>query len=368
MEGIGCYGNDSVTVFKVYAGINMVVGLLAFVFGTAIVISLFLLNKHLFYNQRLLIYLNSSNIFGGLVSMTSFNPFFSDGVPTRSVYCTINAFFFNSFVLTQLSIIWWIALDGFRPYLSTRKIFYPSFGLEVILVILVFAIPPLILWIPAIPSVDLYGPDGPLCDIQTLNYTTCKVIINGYIGVSVYLFVPFVFTIILLPLLLMVGKKKMKKDQSQFESSNPQIREIMVVRKEVRQLQVYPLIYLIFMIPSVIHFATTAISNNISNEVNQVVLVTYFIYVVCNNIRGITLSVVYVYGRRKRDASFKNIGQRIRANFRRTELIKSYNTRKDNLYLSYGDSLDAKEIQARNNVMRSFSFSSIALTEQLLDS
>lgn len=359
-----CYGNESAVIFKVYAGINMAMGLVACVFGLFTVISLLLLNKHLFYNQRLLIYLNSSNIFGGLVSMASVNPFLSDGLPTNSIYCTINAFFFNSFVLTQLLIIWWIALDGFRPYLFTRNILYPSFGLEVTLLVLVFALPPLVLWIPAIPGVGLYGPDGPLCDIQALNYTTCEPITNGYIGLSVYLFLPILVTIFLLPILLIVGKRKMQKDEHKFESANPQTREIMVVRKEVWQLQVYPLIYLIFIIPSVIHYIVAGIGI-ISNDVKKIVLATYFFYIVCNNVRGITLSFVYVFGRKKLDMSFQNMRHRIKTNFRRNDIIKSYNTSKGNLYLSYGDSLDGKEIKAKNLTR---SMTSITLTENLLDS
>ena len=189
-----CYGNDAVFLYNAYAVLNIVFGFVACFSAIFVLAILLLLDKHLFYNQRILIYLNISVILGGLVSITSINPFLSRGMPTRSTYCTINGFMYNWSILSQLIMIWWITIDVFRLTTHKKILQYPGYKLEIVLVIIVFFFPPLVLWIPALPQIDIYGPDGPLCDIQSLNYTTCdKIEIPGYVTLAAYRFLPFFF-------------------------------------------------------------------------------------------------------------------------------------------------------------------------------
>ncbi len=352
-----CYGVDAVFVYNAYAVLNIVFGLVACLFGTFVLAILFLLDKHLFYNQRILIYLNISVILGGIVSITSINPFLSHGTPTRSTYCTINGFMYNWSILSQLIIIWWITIDVFRLTANTKILKIPGYKLEVILVMVAFLLPPMILWIPALPQIDAYGPDGPLCDIQTLNYTTCEIIlVPGYVGLAVYRVLPFLCSLIVLSSLLIIGMFKLRKELGKSLFCNPQQGEVSLIRRSAIHLQIYPLLFFIFSIAPSIHFIVRAA--NVQD--GWIILTTYFFYIVGNNLRSITLSLAFVYNKDTR-VSFRSMTtvRTLREFFKiNSNPVTPYNN-DPSLYVSQGDSRDAKEFKARNK--------QYALTESLLD-
>ena len=195
--------DDSIIVYKVYAGMNILMGFVACFLGTFVLSVLFMLDKHLFYYQRLIIYLNVSVILGGLVSITSINPFLVDdsGELTKSTFCTINGYLFNWSILTQHVLIWWMSIDAFILSMRNIRSLKPQNSIstiEIIAVLAAFLVPPLLLSIPALPSIDQYGPDGPLCDIQKFDFIKCEPILLGYILLCIYRFLPFSLSIIVL--------------------------------------------------------------------------------------------------------------------------------------------------------------------------
>ena len=329
-------------LYKAFAVLNIILGITACLFAIFALVALFLLDKHLFYNQRLLIYLNIAIILGSLVSIASINPLLvGDTHPTRSHYCTVNGILYNWSILTQLMIIWLITIDLFRLSRSVDKLLnHPGHVAEITLLSIAFFLPPLILWIPAIPSIDMYGPDGPLCDIQTLNYTTCKTISNGYIALAVYRIGPFVFSLTIIPILILIGLCRLRTlgMMRKLPSCNPQRQELVNISSTVWQLQVYPLVYFIFSIPPIIHFITQG-----KEGIDALVLMTYFFYILGNNVRAISLSFAFLFNKDTR-ACFRKIRERIFNGH--SSLVASYHNQ-PSLYCNMGDSLDAKEYHAR---------------------
>ncbi len=339
-----CYGVDAVFLYKAFAALNIVLGITACLFAIFALVALFLLDKHLFYNQRLLIYLNISIILGSLVSITSINPFLAgDADPTRSHYCTVNGILYNWSILTQLMIIWLVTIDLFRLSRSVDKLLnHPGHVAEIVLVSIAFFLPPLLLWVPAISSIDLYGPDGPLCDLQTLNYTTCKKIYNGYIALAVYRIGPFVLSFTIIPILILISLCRLRTRgmMGRLLSCDPQRRELVNISGTVWQLQTYPLLYFIFSIPPIIHFIIQG-----REGIDALALITYFFYIFGNNFRGISLSFAFLFNKDTR-ACFRKIRERMFNYKGGDSLIASYHNQ-PSLYCNMGDSLDAREYHAR---------------------
>ena len=333
---------------------NILMGFVACFLGTFVLSVLFMLDKHLFYYQRLIIYLNVSVILGGLVSITSINPFLVDdsGELTKSTFCTINGYLFNWSILTQHVLIWWMSIDAFILSMRNIRSLKPQNSIstiEIIAVLAAFLVPPLLLSIPALPSIDQYGPDGPLCDIQKFDFIKCEPILLGYILLCIYRFLPFSLSIIVLPILFIISTIKIQREikRTQIDTGNNcQYQEVVNTKHTALQLQMYPLLYVIFSVVPGIYF----VADIGSRQRHVPKLVIYFLYILIRNFRGIAVSLAFSLDKDTRSRLRKtNVSYAIkmfaRSRVRKNQVIHSYSNER-NLYTSYGDSLDAKQMRA----------------------
>ena len=353
-----CFPSSAHTVYRAYAVVNIVMGFVASALGATVLMVLFLLDKHLFYYQRLIIYLNIAVIFGGVVSMISVNPFLSDGdgAPTKSTFCTINAILFNWSTDSQHLIIWWVSIEVFRLGLSRTSLATNRLitKIEVVLILVTFFLPPLLLWIPAIPSVNQYGPDGPVCDIERFDYSSCERSISGYILVAIYKFIPWTVLLILLPILLIINACRIQKDFRRIRGSNCQHqREIVNIRQTALQLLVFPFLYIAFsVVPALYYIVDSTLENTSANKSTRYVLV--FLNLLIRNFRGISVSLGFAFDKdtrsRLRIAGLLFSFRKLVGKEKSIVPYSQYN--ESNLYTSYGDSLDAKEMRAilRNTI------------------
>ena len=345
-----CYPPDA-PMYRGIAIANVVLGVTVCVLGVSVLIVLFLLDKHLFYYQRLIIYLNVSVIFGGVVSIMSINPLLPD---TESAYCAVNGILFNWFVLTQYIIIWWISIAAFK--LSMRNISLhtesskPSL-IEILLLLVAFFLPLLCVWIPALPSIDLYGPDGPLC-VKVLN-TDCKKLDDVHLTIAYYRLIPLSLSIIVFPILFLISVLKFKLDSKKklpCHECQQQHSEIFSIKHLALQLQFYPVLYVALSITPILFYAVD------SDEKHY--FVVHLLYIIIYNLRGIAVFLMSAFDKDTRSrltkASFSNALKRlVRLDREYRGNNRPFSFNRSNLYTSFGDSLDGKEMKAtrKNNLM-----------------
>ena len=338
-----CFNHDILHTYQAFAIINVILGCFSSLCGAMVLFILLRLGKHLFYRQRLVMYLNCSVVLQGLVSIISINAFLHGEEDLgKSTYCTINGFLFNWSVLTQLIIIWWIAIDIFRinRFHINLEQFVTKF--ELFQVFTMFLLPSLLLIILATPVVNLYGPDGPLCDIQVFNYSNCEQIDSGYIALAVYRFFPFIFLIISVSILVLCICGQKQKGSRPQRVCNYQKREIEQIKRTTCELFVYIVIYLVLSIIPTVHYLVQLFSIRRDTDAS---LAIYFLYIATINLRGVAISLAFALDR--------DIWKRLKGMDKKSVLaffclqqdstVSVYN----NLYTSCGDSLDAKEITAR---------------------
>ena len=338
-----CYHQDSLIVFKAYAVVNVLMGIVACFLATFVLSILFLLGKHFFYYQRLIMYLNVSVILGGIVAIISINPFLTDdsGILAQSTFCTINGYLFNWSILTQSILIWWISVDTFIMSMRNNILFEPRNSIsviEIVAVLITFLLPPLLLWVPALPTINQYGPDGPFCDIQKYDYERCEKMKLGYVLLGVYRLLPLIISIIILPALVVISVVKIKMDlkKIQYNTLNDcQRHEIAKTKHTVLQLQVYPLLYVIFSAVPVIYFIADA---DLDHLISKYIL--YFLYLLIGNFRAIAVSLAFAFDSDTR-SRLKKMNLIL---FRVSDENRVHSIHQRNLTTSYGDSLNAVRV------------------------
>ncbi len=348
-----CYDADA-PVYQAYAIVNVILGVAVCVLGSFVLTVLFLLDKHLFYYQRLIIYLNVSVIFGGVVSVMSINPFLPD---TESTFCTVNGVLFNWSILTQYIIIWWISIEAFK--LSMRKISLhtesskPS-SIEVVILLVAFFLPLLFVWIPALPSINRYGPDGPLCDLVKFNYTDCKRLDEVYLIIAFYRLIPLSLSLVVFPILFLISVLKFKIDSKKrlhHLECQQQHSEVFSIKHLALQLQLYPVLYVMFSIAPLLFYV---VDSHLEHY-----FIVYMLVIIINNLRGIVVSSMSAFDKDTRSRLTKaRISNTLKRLVRFDQASHGGNYRpfsynRSNLYTSYGDSLDGKEMKAirKNNLM-----------------
>lgn len=345
-----CFTKESARVHVAYAAVNIFLGLTVCIVAVSLLAILFLLKKHIFYYQRLFIYLNVSVISSSIVSIISFRPMlYYDDIPDKSSYCTILGYLYTSSSLSQYIIVWWISFALFKLGLlritpsPQNSITYK----EVMVLLLAFFLPPLLLWIPALPNINQYGPNGPLCDIQTFDYVCCESVLPGRLFNGFIRILPLMISFVVLLILFMINLcriqfKLYRYDQSNQSSNSVQrLQEIIKTKQKVVQLQVCPLVYIgLSLIPAVYY---TIDANTDEHFVISYIL--YFLDIIIINFRGIALFTVLAFD--------KDTLQRLKKTILFSKPLKKeevatqpcyYNV--SHLHLSYGDSLDARELQA----------------------
>lgn len=341
---MNCTDDKQFRDFQIITGLSIFTGILTVICGIIVLTVLILFKKYHFHGQRLIMYLNVCVIIQGIVSATNVNTLLPEAVNLEAIQdstlCSVYGFLNNYAIHIQLFMIWWITIDIFL--LSVFRI-HVSNKFEMVQIFTTFFLPLTFLWIPLVPQINQYGPDGPICDIQIIDYSSCERIYTGAATVVVLRLIPLVLSMITIISLYIIVILKLKKERNQYKGvyDPSHQKEVDDLIKRTRVLLAYPIIYFLFSIPNVIkHF-----SEFFNNE--QTLIAFFALSVLASNLRGIAISLAFTF-------DCVTLGRLKTLNMislwhsqRNSAIINSYAD--SNLYLSYGDSLDAKEYKAKNN-------------------
>ena len=156
-------GYPYVIVAAVSAG-SALVSALCCIFVISLI---FLLKKHYFFTQRLILYHSLATLFRSLSTVLRFHRLY-DSQTTTSVVCTLSGF-------TDQLTSWFRTMDYsvITFTLLMTAVFNKNVAhLERFYLVLIFAFPFTFNWIPFINN--SFGPAGPWCWIRVLNYEDCS--------------------------------------------------------------------------------------------------------------------------------------------------------------------------------------------------
>ena len=341
---MNCTDDKQFWEFQIITGLSIFTGVLTVICGIIVLTVLILFKKYHFHNQRLIMYLNVCVIIQGIVSATNVNTLLPAAVDLEAIQdstlCSVYGFLNNYAIYIQLLMIWWITIDIFL--LSVFRI-HVSNKFEMVQIFTTFFLPLTFLWIPLLSQINQYGPDGPICDIQIIDYSSCERIHTGTVTWVVLRLIPLVLSMITIISLYIIVIVKLKKERNQYKGvyDPSHQKEVDDLIKRTRVLLAYPIIYFLFSIPNVIkHF-----SEFFNNE--QEFIAFFALSVLASNLRGAAISLAFTF-------DCATLGRLKTLNMislwhsqRNSAIINSYAD--SNLYMSYGDSLDAKEYKAKNN-------------------
>ena len=245
--------NDSSTeCFEVFndqkyaavVGIRAGAGAISMICCLGMIALIFLLKKHVFFTQRLILYLTLSTLAYSLVSIINVAGYKAYTSEALQGYCVFVGF------LEQLISCWiplaisCIVVDLFYKVIFER----PSERLEIVYVIVIFASPLLYSWIPFIYLA--YGQAGAWCWIRDSDYSDCSPLHFGTVLRFVIYWVPLLIIMIVLIVMLVIIVFVLRKKQQQWVGKfDPEVQDLQKrMRKEVLPLIAYPIIFLVLNI------------------------------------------------------------------------------------------------------------------------
>ena len=339
---MNCTDDKRFREFQIITILSISTGVLTVICGIIVLTVLILFKKYHFHNQRLIMYLNVCVIFQGIVSATNnVNTLLPEAEAIQdSQLCSVYGFLNNYAIYLQLFMILWIIIDIFL--LSVFHI-HVSNKFEMVQIFTTFFLPLTFLWIPLVSQINQYGPDGPICDIQIIDYSSCERIHTGTVTWVVLRLIPLVLFMITIISLYIIVIVKLKKERNQYKGvyDPSHKKEVDDLIKRTQVLLAYPIIYFLFSIPNIIkHF-----SEVFNNE--QKFIAFFALSVLASNLRGTAISLAFTF-------DCVTLGRLKTLNMislwhsqKNSAIINSYAD--SNLYMSYGDSLDGKEYKAKNN-------------------
>ena len=233
------FNNDryvAVVAIRAVAGVISIIGCLC------TITLIFLLKKHVFFTQRLILYLAISTLAYSLLSVLNVQGYKAYESESLQGYCVFMGF------LEQF-VSWWIplAITCIVVDLSYKVIFNrASERLEIPYLVFIFASPILSSWIPFIYLA--YGQAGAWCWIRDTSYDDCSNRLDfGTVLKFVLYWVPvlliMIFLTILLVVIAIILRRKRREWSGKFDPEAMELKKRM--HKEVLPLISYPIIYLL---------------------------------------------------------------------------------------------------------------------------
>ena len=235
----GCLTEYSSIEFQVVAIVRAVSGGISVLASLLVILLIVLFKKHLFFTQRLILYLSIASMLNGLAIALQGATYYPDNKHT-DVYCSLSAFFEQtthwSLLLAVASITLDIYLTAIHRVQRRRESIYP---------VVIFISPILFNWIPFVN--DAYGQAGPWCWIVN----ECESI-YGLVYRYVLWYVPFYSIIIGIIIIYLIVYLSIRNQKRKYQGNfNPnRDKETQQMMKEIIPLIYYPIIFLFLQIPS----------------------------------------------------------------------------------------------------------------------
>jgi hypothetical protein len=234
---------DVAIAADVAAGVSLLAGLFAL-----FIIVLF--KKWQSFGQRLITYLFITSAFYSVALILRRVDFDDDFTPADERFCAFSGF------IAQVTI--WFLVDtivAITVYLFLGVVFNRvTDKYEWLYVLFIFVVPLVFGWIPFIHNT--YGRAGVWCWIKLVDYTTCEKLILGQVLQLAMLHVPnyILFPTMILAYLITICKLSRNRKHLLVARSGEreEAYKNLIVRSETLHLLVYPLLFVLLGIPSIL--------------------------------------------------------------------------------------------------------------------
>lgn len=239
-----CFEQYNTKAYAAVVGIRCAAGCVSVVCCLAVIVLIFLMKKHQFFTQRLILYLTLSTLAYSIVSILNVEGYRSFTTDALRNYCIFTGF------VEQLTSCWvplsiaCIVVDLFYKVIFQR----PTERLEYVYIAIIFASPLLYSWIPFIGLT--YGQAGAWCWIRDHDYDDCsRVLFGTYLRFLIY-WLPLVILMIVLTIMLIITVVVLRRKQKKWYGNyNPEAQTLKKqMKREVIPLIAYPIIFLILNI------------------------------------------------------------------------------------------------------------------------
>ena len=332
-----CLENDTIVGVQIVAGLSVFLGLCNVCLGLFVFTFIFLLKRHHFHSQRLVLYLSICVILCGIKSAIDVHAFV-EPIPETSPYCTFCGLLHNYVYITLTLAVFVITVDTFLLVtfnVNTSK-------LDILEVLFIFALPILWLWIPLLPQFNVYGSEAVQCNLIKVNYTACEKISLGTTFSAVLFDFPTVVITVTMFVLCIITIFLLRRRLNMFEGRyDPNHRTVMTEKiKRAKYLLINPFLYMVFAMIGIIH---RSLQYNLSGKyVIELAVITVLTW----NGRSMLLLLSYTFQDRETclEISCLKLSSACLVCFCRNDPVTDYT---DAAYVDYGDSLDSAEEEKR---------------------
>ena len=313
----------------------------------ALLVTALFLRKYRFHVQRLVMYLNSAILLQGISTLMSGIAVLlitlSSNESTNSALCMATAYLFNTSLGMEIILIGWITLDillmaGFSLFTNKR--------MEVIQLLTATLVPLSLMWIPLL--FGNYSVIDGRCDIITHDLTSCTKDSTGfYLFLLLRLLPGAVLLVVVFAMYIAVFFLLRRSSRRHCGTDYNKMNEIAKLRRKVRVLVGYPVIYMTFyLLPSLLQF-TLEYALPFTEGVDANVRITSVVFVtITQSIGAVLISVALVFD--------KETAQRLR-HCNQLSFWKNMVNARDRgetlaiPYVSMGDSLQNGSCQTSTN-------------------
>lgn len=272
--------NNSTCLFKeevlcnALVGLRRALGVISFVSAGFVLFLIFVLKRYVFFSQRLIFYLV------GAALIDSFAYIFGSIELKEGPVCTIDGLYLS---IGDWMVVVWVCIITINLFWSVvvlrrvNKLFEVFYICAGIIVPLIFAIIPLFK--------NNYGPAGVWCWIK--NETTEEKVFR-----FVLWYIPIWLLILALFVIFVIIIAKLTWDLSRWDESNPlaqQNREH--IRREIKPLILYPVVFLILNIFPTINRIQNVIDNDNPN------FILYTLHTISSSLLAFGCTMVFVVNR-----------------------------------------------------------------------
>ena len=334
-----CIDNDTTVKVQVVAGISVFLGLCNICLGALVVTFIFLLKRHRFHSQRLVLYLSISVILAGIKSAIDFHAFV-EPIQETSMYCRFCGLLQNYANSTLTFAVFVMTVDTFLYV--TFNVNTSTAKMDVVEVLFIYVLPVLWLWIPLLPMFNVYGSNAVECNLIRANYSTCE---TKHIGIHFDMFMVIIPSFIIIGtmiVLYIVTLVLLHRRVNAFEGRyNPQYRIVKLEKiKRAKYLLINPVLYIFFsLLFLVVRIVQTLLSNQYIAEVG-------IFSILALNFRNLSLLVAYTFQDRDTctQIRYSKLVSACAVCFCRSDPVRDYH---DAVYVDYGDSLDSAVLEKR---------------------
>ena len=314
-----CWSIYTLPKYDALLGLRSSLSLLSAIFILCMLGVIILFKKYVFFTQRLILYL--------AISAFSFSVFAFMDLSSNLAYVKESALIYCEIIgLFQQITIWWIVLATtvIMVVVFIKVVFKRNTEkLELLYIFIIFGLPFLFNWIPLIKMT--YGPVGYFCWIRNRNIDDCTNYPFGYwLSITLY-YIPInvimVTVLILLIIAFVFAKRQQRIWQGKYSHEVKNLQK--QAELEIRPLIVYPLIFIITNLFSLLVLIFSLINNN--GNLNTAAYAVNVISTIVFRFQGILITLVFTLDpETRRTLKWHNIRVAFQQRFRKEKKPKEY--------------------------------------------